>query len=61
MSDQATPDNETDNGAAKAPSPVRIDATEVAFPWVWALVGVVAVVLAVAIAVVTESQGIGLR
>lgn len=77
MSDQASPQHRAGNdeidrvadheiaipGASQAvdPVPARIDATEVAFPWVWTLVGVLVVVLAVAIALVTESQGIGLR
>ncbi|MEO6987905.1 MAG: hypothetical protein ABI239_04585 [Aquihabitans sp.] len=39
----------------------RIDATEVTFPWVWTLVGLTIVVVAVVLALVTESQGIGLR
>ena len=70
MSDQPTPQDdavEADRVTVPLPRrevvetvPVRLSATDVAFPWVWALVGLVVVVLAVVIALVTESQGIGL-
>ena len=74
MSDQAIPHREVaDHGGDvdRSPDPVarhviaepdlvRRSATEVAFPWVWALVGLVIVIVAVVIALVTESQGIGL-
>ena len=70
MSDQGTPQHREGDHAAgiaardserAAAEPVRPDVTEVAFPWGWALAGLLVVVLAIVIALVTESQGIGLR
>lgn len=70
MSDQPTPPDravEADRATVASPRrgaveavPFRLSATEVGFPWKWALVGLAVVVVAVVIALVTESQGIGL-